>query len=816
MIKLNDSNLELEQIIRQNDMRGYYITIEFDSLDRLIETSAKFSINDFNTSMLTFQLMFKGKVIKLKEDTEVIAVVKQPSGTIQSQICKIVDLDLGIGYIKFNKALLDQIGINYLEIAIKNKDEISVLTSPKILFSVYDSLSNNNINDDTDEDVLPQEQVETLLSLMSKVSELNTNVTIAENIRINNENIRIQNEVARIKEFEEMKKETPIFNIGNVEQLKSDVAPYVTLEQNGNVVTLNFGIPTCGSVSNEPTEPDESTNSVFKNINTQLLKNGYKDAVQLIKNGVNTLNNEFIGKTIKLFTFIDGKFYYLNTINTNNDLTLNITSPGQYFITQDTDIIYDIDAMELIYNDEFNIASDLNNWVKELHESGWTNEELQEYVDSSNNSYILDDNLVIQGTYENGKYKSARLRSKKAFLYGKFDIVAKLPTGKGMWPAIWMMPESDCYGEWPKSGEIDIMENVGKEPQWIHGSLHSEKYNFKYGNQVTSKISIPTNYNEFHKYSVIWTPQYIKFLVDDDVYLTHSYDSEKDQIKWEAYPYDKPYNLLLNLAIGGNWGGEVDNTLFPVKFYIDSMKVYDLGFSKYDTIAPNNVEHIELSSDNVLTWYYTYDNIAVDHYAITLNNGKSFSSIYSYYAFSNIDLIGATEISVQAVDICGNMTNKETIIIRSKETTTVLQSNFSTLVGWDKYIDVNADTTITANNNKAIISILNGGTENWHIQFNHNGISITQGSYYECDVIIKSNVTRKITVAVQNKETYEPYFTITQTIIANTSTKLHMSYSHKGTTDIDANFIIFAGNELDENYGINTVEIENVSIVKFN
>lgn len=816
MIQLNDSNLELEQIIRQNDMRGYYITVEFDSLDRLIETSAKFSINDFNTAMLTFQLIFKGKAIKLKEDTEVIAVVKQPNGTIQSQVCKIVDLELSIGYIKFNKALLDQRGINYLEIVIKSKDNTSILTSPKILFSVYDTLLNSNINDDTNSDVLPQEQVETLLSLISKVSDLNTKVTIAENIRINNENTRIQNEIARIKEFEEMKKETPIFNIGNVEQLKSDVAPYVTLEQYGNIVTLNFGIPTCGSVSNKPIEPDEPVNSILKNINTQLLKNGYNDVFQLIKNGANTLNDEFIGKTIKLFTFVDGKFYYLNTIDTSNNLILNSTSPGQYFITQDTDIIYDVDAMELVYNNDFSTASDLNNWVKEIHESGWTNEELQEYVDSPNNSYVADGNLIIQGTYENGVYKSARLMSKKAFLYGKFDIVAKLPTGKGMWPAIWMMPESSCYGEWPKSGEIDIMENVGKEPQWIHGSLHSEKYNFRYGNQITSKLSILTNYSEFHKYSVIWTPEFIKFLVDDEVYLAHSYNAEKDPIKWEAYPYDKPYNLLLNLAIGGNWGGEVDNSLFPTKFYIDSVKVYDLGFAKYDTIAPNNIERVEINKDNVLTWYYDYDNIAVDHYLITLNNGKTFNTIFSYYAFTNLDLMGATEISVQAVDVSGNITPKETITINTNSTTSVLQSNFASLAGWSNYIDSNASAIITAQNNEAVINVSNGGTESWHIQFNHDGLPIYQGAYYECDVIVSCSKTRKITMTVQNKETYEPYFTTTQTIPANTSTKLHMSYTHNGTTNMDANFIIFAGNESDESYGPNTIEIESVSIVKFN
>lgn len=282
-------------------------------------------------------------------------------------------------------------------------------------------------------------------------------------------------------------------------------------------------------------------NSVHAEIKQKLKQNNYAGIFQIVDNAADndvevvvTLNTEFEqANKVKIYKYhSDRNFYWLDTKNVENNTVRFISGgAGTYFIALHDAPIYDVGTIELIYDENFESDGDINhsNWTREIHEAGWSNDELQYYTDRVDNSYIENGKLVIKAmkeAYRNGQYTSARLISKQSFLYGKFEIKAKLPTGKGTWPAIWMMPADNCYGEWPKSGEKDIMENVGNEPKWIHGSLHSEKYNFKNGNQVTSKVEIPTTHSEYHTYVLIWTPEYVEFLVDNIAYLKHSYNSK--------------------------------------------------------------------------------------------------------------------------------------------------------------------------------------------------------------------------------------------------------------------------------------------------
>ena len=175
---------------------------------------------------------------------------------------------------------------------------------------------------------------------------------------------------------------------------------------------------------------------------------------------------------------------------------------------------------------------------------------------------------------EGKEYTSARLitKDKGDWLYGRFEIRAKLPTGRGTWPAIWMLPTDWEYGGWPNSGEIDIMENVGYDPDTILATAHTQKYNHMIGTQTSGKLYVPLSYKDFHVYSLEWDENEWRGYIDNVHYYTH----KNEKAGFGGWPFDKRFHLLLNLAIGGGWGGKqgIDDTLFPHKFEIDYVRVY--------------------------------------------------------------------------------------------------------------------------------------------------------------------------------------------------------------------------------------------------
>ncbi|NLI88316.1 MAG: family 16 glycosylhydrolase, partial [Bacteroidales bacterium] len=186
-------------------------------------------------------------------------------------------------------------------------------------------------------------------------------------------------------------------------------------------------------------------------------------------------------------------------------------------------------------------------------------------------------NLVVEARKENYggmEYTSARLvtRQKGDWLYGRMEAYAKLPSGRGTWPAIWMLPTNWAYGSWPKSGEIDIMEYVGYDPGVVHGSIHTEAYNHVIGTQVTSTINVPTAETAYHLYAVEWGPEKIDIYVDNTKYFTFA----NEHTDYTTWPFDKAFHLLLNIAVGGNWGGAqgVDPNIWPQKMLVDYVRVY--------------------------------------------------------------------------------------------------------------------------------------------------------------------------------------------------------------------------------------------------
>lgn len=233
---------------------------------------------------------------------------------------------------------------------------------------------------------------------------------------------------------------------------------------------------------------------------------------------------------------------------------------------------------KLVWSDEFNYKGlpDSTKWNYEVGGDGYGNNEAQFYTENRlKNARVEHGNLIIEARIENwekNKYTSARLltRGNHSWKYGTFEIRAKLPRGRGTWPAIWMMSED--MKKWPDDGELDIMEHVGFHQGFIHATAHTKKYNHVIQTQKTDTLEVKDASEKFHVYKMTWTPDKIEMYVDETKYYTYL-NTEKT---YKAWPFDQPFFLLLNFAIGGDWGGieGIDDSIFPQKFYVDYVRVY--------------------------------------------------------------------------------------------------------------------------------------------------------------------------------------------------------------------------------------------------
>jgi beta-glucanase (GH16 family) len=249
------------------------------------------------------------------------------------------------------------------------------------------------------------------------------------------------------------------------------------------------------------------------------------------------------------------------------------------------------DDWKLVWSDDFQTpagpsgALDPKKWT---YEAGMPrNGEAQCYTrDRRENVRIEDGCLVIEARKERyevpnrpgrlAEYTSGSIQTagKFDFLYGRLEVKARLPTGRGTWPAIWMMP-ADSGARWPACGEIDVMENVGFEPDAIHGTVHTRAYNHVRGTEKGGSINIARPFDAFHLYAMEWDAKKIDFFVDDAKYFTFKNEGNGA----DTWPFDKPFYLKLNLAIGGDWGGRkgIDEGIFPQKYYISYVRVYQHG-----------------------------------------------------------------------------------------------------------------------------------------------------------------------------------------------------------------------------------------------
>lgn len=231
---------------------------------------------------------------------------------------------------------------------------------------------------------------------------------------------------------------------------------------------------------------------------------------------------------------------------------------------------------KLVWQEEFDgVTLNEKDWNFELGDGcpnicGWGNNEKQIYT--KDNHSFKNGNLVINVLKNsNDNYTSTRITTagKKEFQYGRMEVRAKIPTGKGIWPAFWMLGSNIKKVGWPKCGEIDILEYVGREPHQIFTSLHTQD---SHGNTINTKKTQIDNIEEgFHLYAIDWTKDKIEFFVDNQSVYTFNPD-KKDENVW---PFNQPFYFIVNVAVGGNFGGhDVDNEIFPQEFLIDYIRVY--------------------------------------------------------------------------------------------------------------------------------------------------------------------------------------------------------------------------------------------------
>jgi beta-glucanase (GH16 family) len=254
----------------------------------------------------------------------------------------------------------------------------------------------------------------------------------------------------------------------------------------------------------------------------------------------------------------------------------------------------------LVWHDEFDGPNgslpDPQKWTYDLGGSGWGNQELESYTNRRENAQIQNGNLVITARKENfegtdqlrREYTSARLKTQGLFsqTYGRFEARIRVPAGQGIWPAFWMLGDNISTAGWPKCGEIDIMENIGKEPRIIHGSLHGPLASGA-ATDLTAAASLESGKDfasAFHLYAIEWEPDAVRFYLDSTLYATFTPNSATTAAPSSPSPnpdaagawvFDHPFFLVLNLAVGGNWPGPPDaTTKFPQTMLVDYVRVY--------------------------------------------------------------------------------------------------------------------------------------------------------------------------------------------------------------------------------------------------
>lgn len=332
---------------------------------------------------------------------------------------------------------------------------------------------------------------------------------------------------------------------------------------------------------------------------------------------------------------------------------------------------------QLAWSDEFDYEGkpDSDKWFFETGGHGWGNGEYQYYTDGDN-AEVKDGTLIIEARKEqfnNNDFTSSRINSisDNDFMYGRVEVRAKLPSTKGSWPAIWTLPTDWVYGGWPDCGEIDIMEHsIMTGYGHVFGTVHTGAYNHQDGTQVSGGWGFDDVTDTYHTYAIEWFPDRIEWYYDDINVFT--FDNEYNT--YAEWPYDIPHHLILNVAIGGGLGGEVDyNGVWPQQMIIDYVRVYDFELGVNDTeapSAPSNLKVVPSWTSVDLNWKSGVDNYAVDKYVVYVDSEVVDTVKGNSTRITGLNVETEYEFGVKAIDYSGNVSEVALIT----ESTTEMQS----------------------------------------------------------------------------------------------------------------------------------------------
>lgn len=375
------------------------------------------------------------------------------------------------------------------------------------------------------------------------------------------------------------------------------------------------------------------------------------------------------------------------------------------------------ECYELVWSDEFDYTGKPNSdkWGYDVGGGGWGNGEEQYYTDRLENSFVENGILTIvakKEEYGGNSYTSARLitKNKGDWKYGKVEVMAKIPPGRGTWSAIWMLPTDWEYGGWPDSGEIDIMEHVGYDPNRIHGTVHTEAYNHSTNTQKGASKIISTSQTEFHLYAIEWFEDRIDFLIDDVKFFT--FDNENNtSTEW---PFDKRFHLLLNIAVGGSWGGVqgIDNTIFPTSMEIDYVRVYQY----YENLEISGKNIIE-ANETALNFETTlFDNINYNWSVpegVQIVNGQGTNKIEANWN----DISGNVEVSIDPGLDCDPTVLSYTVVVPIKpESDVFIVDNFETDLSAN-WITQSQDVNLASVNGNFEVNYKVSSSTNFYFEF---------------------------------------------------------------------------------------------------
>ncbi len=369
------------------------------------------------------------------------------------------------------------------------------------------------------------------------------------------------------------------------------------------------------------------------------------------------------------------------------------------------------EGYELKWQEDFNGTSlDRSNWNVELHEKGWVNNELQEYVDSEENIIVKDGKLILKPVTKKGgaaPYTSGRVNTqgKKDFTYGIFECYAKVPEGKGFLPAFWMMPTNENeYGQWPRCGEIDIMEVLGNQTNKAYGTIH-------FGNphsesQGSKTLKTGSFSKEFHLFSCEWEPGKISWYIDGELFHSeNSWYSKTEGVGEISYPapFDQPFYIILNLAVGGNWPGNPSKNAKYIdsqSFEIDYVKVYQKPSYNENVSKPEKKVRFKECDEN--------GNYVTNG---SFSNAEDLSDDIDWKFLTALGGVGSSQIR----------------------------------------------------NNEIVISTKNGGTEDYSIQLIQSSMPLVQGATYRFSFKAKAKNERKMKVGISAPERgWKRYFNDTE------------------------------------------------------